>query len=250
MNPVLLKCWSRKTRKKVDIGLAFELVAHDARELLHNLGKAIAVPDWEMPIHWWSDQVETLRVELRCIVQDRLEVLDDRLDPEGDRRHGLVGARHEVGDAGKHGHVGGLTNLTKSFSKNRDLATRDNLGPGHQRSISTTDRVHVPLNIRISDQRKNLADRHYVCWRSALRLKNFFFQLQQREERVQRGPMKTYFTESPETDGARRLGRQRMNDELERRTQLTMEAKDVGSIPRKPKEDHTLFSIYKCRISI
>ena len=89
-----------------------------------------------------------------------MNLSQDRLNTEGDRSPGLVGAGQEVGEAREHHDGGVLPHRPQGLGEHRQTTTRKELAAGHLRAVAAVGRVQVTLDIRIAENGKSSNSRH------------------------------------------------------------------------------------------
>ena len=125
----------------------------DAGETGQDLRHSVAVPHRASPVHGRGDDEETIRVQCSMGVQDFEGPKEDGLNAEG---HGglVAGLGEEVGQAGDDDDGGLSANGAERLGEHGEATDLKSLTAGHQRTISAVGRVHVPLDVRIAQQRK------------------------------------------------------------------------------------------------
>ena len=79
----------------------------------------------------------------------------------GNRSSGLSRRRQEVGEASDEDHVGLHSNGLQGLGKHGQLFTGQDLAAGHHGPVATVDRVHVPLDVGVAQQREDQGGRHH-----------------------------------------------------------------------------------------
>ena len=100
MNTIGLKDWSWETGQKMEIRWA--ILAHDLRELGHDLWQTITIPGWMMAVHRRRDQKGGGWSGLTSLNHSLTKTHEDRFHTMGHEGvGGVVDGGHEVGDAGE-----------------------------------------------------------------------------------------------------------------------------------------------------
>ena len=150
MDSIGLEFGSGEARHEQDPGL---VGADDVRKLLQDLREVVAVPDGGLAVHGRTHKALEVRPGGSEGLELRQQVKKDRLHALGDVG-GSVAAGEEVRHAGQHsdGRLG--PDQLDGLRQYLQTTALQDLSASHQWTVTTVHGSHVPLDVRITDDRE------------------------------------------------------------------------------------------------